>query len=185
MRPHTRTQCTDGKECLECAPPPSASHDEGPGFSPYAASGSHQSPLLNDPFVAPTSGPLRRWVKISFSEHLKFHILIWVSNWMTFWQVDHKCCSSCKACRGDSCCSCRSRCRQGRWARRRWRRHQHQPVNSHCRTTGGDLGQDLKLHVFQRNKPSQIGECIFLAIHIFESYFTSCQVCQKPVFLYC
>ena len=83
MRPHTRTQCTDGKDCSECVP---AAQDQEPVAGPSMGGGggghhgvaagghngghhavghysstNHPPPhILNDPFVAPTSGPLRR-----------------------------------------------------------------------------------------------------------------------------
>ena len=80
MRPHTRTQCTDGKDCSACnSGLPSGGggglDNDAPGSSksghPHALG---PSPLNNhnfgtahgancsnvSPFVAPTSGPLRR-----------------------------------------------------------------------------------------------------------------------------
>lgn len=78
MRPHTRTQCTDGKDCSACNPGLAAA---GPPFDGEAAAGTAKSAPPHpgssashypsappaaagcsggSPFVAPTSGPLRR-----------------------------------------------------------------------------------------------------------------------------
>ena len=64
MRPHTRTQCTDGKECAECSPSGSEGSNQallsqlGGGLQGLSTAGTISSGSVT--FITPTSGPLRR-----------------------------------------------------------------------------------------------------------------------------
>ena len=86
MRPHTRTQCTDGKDCTACSKglPAPGTHDADLGSlkagqhghyvtgAPGLSANNHSSAGTNQgssssgggqngsPFIAPTSGPIRR-----------------------------------------------------------------------------------------------------------------------------